>query len=52
MVTTPEAQAHALKIADQMRKDLYAISAKGTTFVPEAAALVEQAYDYKFELID
>jgi rubrerythrin len=50
LVTTPEAQAHAAKLADQMRKDLYAISAKNTKFVPEAAALVEEAYDYKFAM--
>jgi len=50
LVTTPEAQAHAAQLADQMRKDLYAISAKNTKFVPEAAALVEEAYDYKFAM--
>jgi hypothetical protein len=52
LVTTPETQAHAAKVAMEMRKDLYAISAKGTKFLPEAAALVEEAYDFKFELVD
>lgn len=50
LVTTPEAQARATELANQMRKDLYAISAKGTTFLPEAAKIVEEAYDYKFEM--
>jgi rubrerythrin len=49
LVTTPEAQERATEMANQMRKDLYAISAKGTSYLPEAAAIVEQAYNYKYE---
>ena len=48
LVTTPEAQAHAADLADRMRKDLYAISAKNTKFVPEAKDLMEKTYNYKY----
>lgn len=50
LVTTPEAQDRASDLAMQMRKDLYAISANGTTFLPEAKALVEAAYGYTYEV--
>ena len=48
LVTTPEAQARAAELAMEMRKDLYAISAKNTKFVPEAKELMEKTYNYKY----
>jgi rubrerythrin len=44
LVTTPEAQAHAEKLATEMRKELYRISAINTKALPEARAMVEEAY--------
>jgi rubrerythrin len=48
LVVTQEDQARALELADQMRKDLYAISAKNTKFVPEARDLMEKTYNYTY----
>ena len=49
LVTTPEAQARALELAAQMRKDLYAISCINTKAVPEARDMMEKAYSYTYE---
>ena len=48
LVETPEAQVRALELADQMRKDLYAISARGTRFVQEACDLMQKTYNYTY----
>jgi rubrerythrin len=48
LVTTPEAQARALELAAQMRKDLYAISCINTKAVPEARKMMEEAYNYTY----
>jgi rubrerythrin len=44
LVNTPEAQAHAEEVVGKMRKELYRISCAGTKALPEARALVEEAY--------
>jgi rubrerythrin len=49
LVTTPEAQAHAAKLALAMRKELYRISCINTKAVPEARVMMEQAYNYTYE---
>lgn len=48
LVTTPEAQQHALDLARQMRKDLYDISCVNCKAVPEARKMMEEAYGYTF----
>jgi rubrerythrin len=48
LVDTPEAQAHALALADQMRKKLYKISCINTKPVPEAREMMEKAYNYEY----
>jgi len=48
LVTTPEAQAHAEKLAMEMRKELFKISCINTKAVPEARDMMEKAYDYEF----
>ena len=48
LVTTPEAQAHAEKLAMEMRKELFKISCINTKAVPEAREMMEKAYDYEF----
>ena len=49
LVQNEEDQTRATQLADRMRKDLYAISAKGTRFVPAAKDLMEKTYNYKYE---
>lgn len=48
LVQTPEAQAHAEKLAMEMRKELYKISCINTKAVPEARKMMEEAYQYEF----
>jgi hypothetical protein len=48
LVDTPEAQARALALADQMRKKLYKISCINTKPVPEAREMMEKAYNYEY----
>lgn len=50
LVDTPEAQAHATELVAKMRKALYRISCAGTKFVPEAREMMEQAYNYTYEV--
>ena len=48
LVTTPEAQEKAEKLAMEMRKDLYKISCINTKAVPEARKMMEEAYNYTY----
>ena len=50
LVTTPEAQEHATKLAAEMRRELYRISAAGTKYVPEAKDMMEKAYNFKYDV--